>query len=301
MAWEPTKPVTVIIGNQPGSGNEIGFRVLSSVVKDANFVIELKPGGDGVVSMNYMYDAKPDGYTIAIPSYMGTFVTNDIWQKDLKKYQYNSFTNVMGMGKSPLCIVANSKSVVNNYKELEQLVKNTNKPITFATGGGAHRMTYEFFMMKSKGNKEQVKFTQYPGPLQAVTAVASDSGIEFGILPVSVALPLIQSGKVKILGITGDRKLKNLPNVEPIKVGGSYIDVFAAWAMVLPPNTPKEVVKWYRDAFYSALHNPEVKKYYDDNLIFVDEKETNPEGFIEGIERLRGVWIPLSKQVNLLD
>lgn len=305
FAWEPTKPITVIIGNQPGSGNEIGFRAISAVVNKANpdvtFVIELKPGGDSVVAMNAMYDAKPDGYTIAIPSYMSTFVTNDIWQKDMKKFQYNSFTNVFGMGKSPLCIVANPKSKVNSIHELSELVKNTEKPITFAVGGGAHRMTFEYFMLKAKGNKNLVKFAQYPGPLQAVTAVASDAGLEFGIMPISVALPLIQSEKVKVLGITGERRLARLPDVEPIKVGGSYIDVFAAWAMVLPPNTPKEIVEWYQRNFVPAIHSAEVNRYYEDNLIFVDEKELNSDGFIKGIEKLRGTWIPLSRQVNLLD
>jgi tripartite-type tricarboxylate transporter receptor subunit TctC len=305
LAWEPTKPITVIIGNQPGSGNEIGFRAISAVVNktnpDVTFVIELKPGGDSVVAMNYMNEAKPDGYTVAIPSYMSTFVTNDIWQKDIKKFQYNSFTNIMGMGKSPLCIVTNPNSKINSINELAELVRTTDKPITFAVGGGAHRMTFEYFMLKAKGNKKQVKFTQYPGPLQAVTAVASNAGIEFGIMPISVALPLVQADKVKVLGITGDRKLARLPNVEPIRVGGSYIDVFAAWAMVLPPNTPPEIVEWYRKTFAPALNSNEVKRYYEENLIFVDEKELNPEGFIKGIEKLRGVWIPLSQQVNLLD
>jgi tripartite-type tricarboxylate transporter receptor subunit TctC len=304
FAWEPTKPITVIIGNQPGSGNEVGFRAISAVVNKTNnatFVIELKPGGDSVVAMNALMEAKPDGYTIAIPSYMSTFVTNDIWQKDIKKFQYDSFTPVFGMGKSPLTIVANSNSKINTVAELTELVRTTNKPITFALGGGAHRMTYEYFMLKAKGNKDMVKFTQFPGPLQAVTSVASDAGTEFGIMPIAIALPLIQAGKVKPIGITGERRLARMPNVEPIKVGGSHIDIFAAWAMILPPNTPKEIVEWYQKTFTPALRSSEIKQYYDDNLIFIDERELNPVGFMRGIEKLRGVWIPLSQQVNLLD
>ena len=86
FAWEPTKPITVLIGNQPGSGNEVGFRAISAIVEknnsNAHFIVELKPGADSVVAMNLLYESKPDGYTIAIPSYMSTFVTNDIWQKN---------------------------------------------------------------------------------------------------------------------------------------------------------------------------------------------------------------------------
>jgi tripartite-type tricarboxylate transporter receptor subunit TctC len=304
FAWEPTKPITVLIGNQPGSGNEVGFRAISAIVMrdnpKANFIIELKPGADSVIAMNMLYDAKPDGYTIAIPSYMSTFVTNDIWQKNQKKFAYNSFTNVMGMGKSPLCIVANPTSKINTIPELVNYVQHTTKPVTVAIGGGAHRMTFEYFIYIAHGNKDLVKTSQFPGPLQAVTATASDAGFEFGIMPVAIAKPLIDAGKVKLIGVTGERRVSAYPKVEPIQVNGKHIDVFAAWALILPPGTPSEIVAWYQRNFTPALESAEIKKYYDDNLIFLDKSELTPAGFARGIEKLRAVWMPLSQRVDLL-
>jgi len=303
LAWEPTRPITVLIGNQPGSGNEVGFRAISAIVMrenpKANFVIELKPGADSVVAMNMLYEAKPDGYTIAIPSYMSTFVTNDIWQKNQKKFAYNSFTNVAGMGKSPLCIVANPTSKINTVPELIDYVQHTTKPVTVAVGGGAHRMTFEYFMYKAHGNKDLVKTSYFPGPLQAVTATASDAGFEFGIMPVAIAKPLIDAGKVKLIGVTGERKVAYYPKAEPILVGGSHIDVFAAWALILPPGTPSDIVAWYTRNFVPALESAEIKKYYDDNLIFLDKRELTPSGLGHGIEKLRATWIPLSQRVDL--
>ena len=304
VAWEPTKPITVLIGNQPGSGNEVGFRAISAIVQknnpNANFIIELKPGADSVVAMNLLYDAKPDGYTIAIPSYMSTFVTNDIWQKNQKKFQYNSFTNVLGMGKSPLCVVANPKSKINTVPELVDYLQHTTKPVTVAIGGGAHRMMFEYFMYIAHGNKDLVKTSQFPGPLQAVTATASDAGFEFGIMPVAIAKPLIDAGKVKLIGVSGERRVTAYPRVEPIHVNGHYIDVFAAWALILPPGTPSDIVAWYIRNFTPALESAEIKRYYDDNLIFLDRRELTPNGFANGIEKLRATWIPLSQRVDLL-
>lgn len=304
LAWEPTKPISVQIGFGPGSGNELGFRVLSAAISkthpDVNFIIELKPGASSVLSSNYLYESKPDGYTVGVPSYMGTFVTNDIWEKDIKKFKYNSFTNIMGLGKSPLVFVANYKSKINTSAELADLVKNTNHPITFAVGGGAHRMAFEYFIINANGNRDKVTFSLHRGPLQAVTSVASDAGIEFGIMPLSIALPLIQSKHVKIIGITGNRKMAQLPDVEPIKVNGNYINIYAAWALVLPPNTPADIVEWYRTTFTAALRTPEVQKYFYDNLIFLEESELTPAGLSKEIENLRNTWMPLSQQVNLL-
>jgi tripartite-type tricarboxylate transporter receptor subunit TctC len=302
-AWEPTHPITVLIGNKPGSGNEVGFRAIAAEVTRINpkieFIISNKPGADSVIAMNALMTAKPDGYTVAVPSYMSTFVTNDIWQKDIKRFKYDDFTYIMGMGKSPLAFVANAKSSVTNIDQLAERVKNTDQPITFALGGGAHRMAYEYFMFKVGGNKQLVKNTQFPGPLQAVTAVATDAGMEFGIMPIAIAKPLVDAGKVKVLGITGDRAIESLPGISPVMAGDSNIDIFAAWALILPPNTPQEIVSWYQRVFEPALRSGALRKYYDENLMFLDLKETTPQGFTHGIERLRAVWMPLAQQVDL--
>ena len=300
FAWQPTKPVNVLIGFQPGSGNEVGFRVLAKQVQLANpdvkFIVELKPGADSVLATNALAAAEPDGHTISIPSYMGTFVTNDIWQKDLKKWQYNSITNVIGMGKSPMAIVANPTSKVNTPKELNELLRNTDKPITFAVGAGAHRMTFEYIMDKSRGNRELVKYAQHQGPLQAVTAVASDAGMEFGIMPVAIAKPLLDAGRVKLIGISGDKRIAGL-DAEPYRVGGQYINVFAAWALSLPPDTPKEIVDWYQKAFAAAIKTAEVQQFYKDNFIFVEQAELTPKGLAQHIEHLRSIWIPIGDKI----
>jgi tripartite-type tricarboxylate transporter receptor subunit TctC len=304
FAWEPAKPISVVIGFQPGSGNEVGFRVLAAEVTkanpNANFLIELKPGADSVIASNYLYQAKPDGYTVSVPSYMGTYITNDIWQKDLKKWQYDSFSSVMGMGKSPLTIVANPSSKVNTVDELVDLVKTTKRPVNFAVGSGAHRMTFEYFMWKAEGNRDLVKYVQYQGPLQTVTATASDAGIEFGIMPISIALPLVKAGKVKVIGITGDQKLAGLPAAEPILVGGGYIDIYAAWSLALPPNAPSDIIEWFRKSFTAALDTPAVKQYYKDNLIIALPEELTPTGFDQHIKHLRSVWMPLADKVDLI-
>jgi tripartite-type tricarboxylate transporter receptor subunit TctC len=102
-----------------------------------------------------------------------------------------------------------------------------------------------------------------------------------------------------LIGVTGERKVAYYPKVEPIKVNGSYIDVFAAWALILPPGTPSDIVAWYTRNFIPALDSAEIKQYYHDNLIFVDHSETTPSGFAVGIERLRATWMPLSQRVDL--
>jgi tripartite-type tricarboxylate transporter receptor subunit TctC len=180
-----------------------------------------------------------------------------------------------------------------------RLVQTTDKPVTFALGGGAHRMTYEYFMLNAKGNRNKVDFVMFPGPAQALQSVASDAGTEFGIMPIAIANSLVQSGHVKVIGITGDKRLERLPQAEPIVVGGNHITVMAAWALALPPNTPQEIVDWYAKNFIPAIRSAEVKRYYEDNLISIDPKQLTPQGFDKHILELRKEYMPLAKTIDI--
>ena len=165
-AWEPTKPVQVLIGTAPGSGNEISFResasILSQTDKKTKFVVENSPGADSALAANVLFESAPDGHTMAVLSHMSLYVTNDVYESKVKKYNYDSFSEVLTLGKSPLVLVANIKSKVNTPKEFAELVVNTDKPINVAIGGGAHKTAYVYLMNKIKGsNQDLVKSIQF--------------------------------------------------------------------------------------------------------------------------------------------
>ena len=298
LAWQPTKPVTVIVGFGPGSLNETGFRAVAQQIQKAHpnvqFQIDLRPGADSVIAHNALAAAAPDGHTIAIPTVLSMFVTNDIWQKDVKKFQADNIVGVTSMGAVHMAIVANSTSKVNSAAELNRLLKETTKPITFAVGAGPHRMTWEMIMDRANGNRDLVKFAQYNGPVQAITAAASDAGIEFGIVPVNFAMPLVQAGKVKLIGVSGSRKVAGS---EPYRVNNQFVNVQGEWALVLPPETPSDIVKWYQSAFATALQTAEVQQFLADNYCYLEPANTTPAGFTKHVRELQATWLPLAPRL----
>ena len=306
LAWEPTKPVTVIVGNTPGAGNEIAFRKLAEIVQRSNpkfiFVVQNIPGADSVVAQNKFLDVTPDGYTINLPSHMSTYVTNDIWQKDIKKFNYNSFTDVLTMGKSPLVLVASPKSMINTPEDFITLIAKTNKPINVATGGGAHRTAFEYLMFRGQGNKDLVKPIRFNGPMPAVTSVASfdgKGGTEFGIMPIAVAKPLIDAGKVKAIGFTGTRKMDQYPNVPLLNTVAPGINVYAAWSLQLPPKTASNIVEWYQQEFSKAIRTAEYKDWANNQVVFFEESELAPEGLRKHMDDLRKTFLPVLETIDL--
>ena len=306
FAWEPTKPVTAIVGNAPGAGNEMAFRKLAEIVAKKNpgfvYIVQPMPGADSVVANNKFLDAPADGHTINLPSHMSSYVTNDIWEKSIKKYNYDTFVDVLTMGKSPLVLVASPKSDVNTPQEFARLIRTATSPINVATGGGAHRTAFEYLMSKGKGNADQVKAIKFNGPVAAVQSVAQydgKTGTEFGIMPIAVARSMVEAGKVKAIGFTGTRKIPQFPNVPLLASVAPGINVYAAWSIQLPPGTDKEIVAWYQREFSAAVRSAEYKEYADANVIFYAEDELTPAGLKKHMDELRSTFLPVLSKLDL--
>jgi tripartite-type tricarboxylate transporter receptor subunit TctC len=307
LAWEPTHTVTVIVGNTPGAGNEIAFRELAAIVQKTTpnfvYIVENKPGADSVIAQNQFFTAQPDGYTVNLPSHMSTYVTNDIWEAKIKRnWSWDSFTDVMTMGKSPLALVASPKSKINTPIEFVRLIATTTRPINIAVGGGAHRTAYEYLMTKAHGNTDLIKPIRFNGPLPAVISVSTfdgRDGTEFGIMPIAVARPLVEAGKVKIIGFTGTHTMPQYPNVPLLNTIAPGINVYAAWSLQLPSNTPKPIVDWYQKKFAAAARSKEYRTWCEQNVVFTEEAELQPEGLHRQMVNLRETFLPVLRQIDL--
>ena len=306
QAWEPVKPVTVIVGNTPGAGNELAFRKLAEIVQQTNpkfvYVVNNIPGADSVIAQNKFLTEPADGYTVNLPSHMSTYVTNDIWEKKIKKFQYNDFTEVLTMGKSPLVLVAGTKSRVNTPQEFVKLINTTTWPISIAVGGGAHRTAFEYLMEKGHGNRDMVKPIKFNGPAPAVASVAQYDGTigtEFGIMPIAVAKPLVDAGRVRAIGFTGTRKMPQFPNVPLLRDVAPGIRVYAAWSLELPKGTPQEVVDWYQQKFSAAVRSKEYAEWMESNVVFYEESELTTKGLNQTMEELRATFLPVLEKLDL--
>ena len=306
QAWEPARPVTVIVGNTPGAGNELAFRKLAEIVQQTNpkfvYVVNNIPGADSVIAQNKFLTEPADGYTVNLPSHMSTYVTNDIWEKKIKKFQYNDFTDVLTMGKSPLVLVAGTKSSVNTPQEFVKLINTTTKPISVAVGGGAHRTAFEYLMEKGHGNRDMVKPIKFNGPAPAVASVAQYDGTigtEFGIMPIAVAKPLVDAGRVRAIGFTGTRKMPQFPNVPLLRDVAPGIRVYAAWSLELPKGTPQEVVDWYQQKFSAAVRSKEYAEWMESTVVFYEESELTTKGLNQTMEELRATFLPVLEKLDL--
>lgn len=302
MAWTPPKAVTAAVGYAPGSGNEVSFRIASSVLektnKDANYIVLNKPGAGETVGLNWFVKQPLDGSTMYIASQQGVFTATEIWYPKHAQYNPMDLEFVTTIAKSPLCVVAHIDSKTNTPQELVKRLKETKTPINFALGATAHKIVFEYLMEKTGGNHDLVKTALYKGPAQAVQDVGGNQ-VEFGILPTAIAYPLVKAGKVKYIALAGEQRLAQIPEVPLWKDTVPGLNVYAAWMIVLPPGSPKEQIDYYNRVFVPAINSAEAKKMFDDNLMFTVKSEQTPEGARKYIEGLRAQWMPYIRKIPL--
>jgi tripartite-type tricarboxylate transporter receptor subunit TctC len=300
LAWQPTKPITVVFPNGPGAGNEISFRMVSGIVEKktgASFVAEYKPGADGNIAMNYFNTLPADGYHVAVPACQSNYVTPDIWYSSMVKYNAMDFEPVANIGRSPLAFWAKANSPVNTPQELITAIKKKERPIQFAIGGAGHKLAVEYLSTSLNVQGDMVETIMYKGPAQALQDVLGGH-VEFGVTPVGVGLPLYQAGKIKLIGMANEHPIKGFEKIPLMKDYAPGLNIHGCWNLVLPPKTPADVQTWYRENFIPALRSQELKTKYEENLMFITPTELSPEGVRASMVKLRQVWQPIARKIK---
>ena len=216
LAWQPTKPVTVVFPNGPGAGNEISFRIVADIVEKktgAKFVPEYRPGADGNIAINHLVTVPRDGHTIAVPACQSNWVTPEIWYPHMIRYNPMDLEPVANIARSPLAFWARPNSKINTPEEFVAAIRNKERPLTVAIGGGGHKLAVEYLVDKLRvPGGDRLETVMYKGPAQALLDVMGGH-VEFGVTPVAVGYPHVQAGKLKFIGIADTRPLPGLEHI----------------------------------------------------------------------------------------
>lgn len=300
-AWQPTKPVNVVIGFAPGSGNEVSFRGVAAIVEKNNpgvtFVVENRPGADAALAMNYFIGLPSDGHHINVASQQNTWVMGEVLNRDIARWTPNSFEYAINIAKSPLAIIAHKDSPVTTPQELIRLLETTNRNINFAVGSSSHKLAFEYLINNIKSRKHQILTANYKGPNQAGSDVAGGH-VEFGVIPAAIAYQFYKTGKVKIIALCGEKRLDLIPNVPLMEKYVPGLNVYAGWGILLPKNTPREVVEWYNREFKRAILSKQAQEFFKQNLMFVEERELTPDGYQASMLTLRHRWQPIARGMD---
>lgn len=299
-AWEPSKPIITLIGNSPGSGNEISFRMVQTELEkksNVSFVIVNKPGVSELVAANHFATQPADGHTILVAACNDIYVAPEVWYPTVTKFNAMHFVPVATIGKAPFAFWANINSKVNTPQELIDAMRKNDQKINFALGSPGHRLALEYLIENQKIPHSHIQPIMYNGGGAALRDVMGGH-VEFAITPVATGWANMPSGKLKLIGVASDKKLAGLEKYPLMKDTVTGLTIGTCWSLLLPPEAPQNVQAWYRDNFVPVLRTKEIQSQFEKNLIQPAPNEHTPEGVKEGMTNLRRIWMPVARRFS---
>ncbi|MBS0428839.1 MAG: tripartite tricarboxylate transporter substrate binding protein [Proteobacteria bacterium] len=262
-AW-PDQPITLVVPYTPGTGIDLIARQLSAQLPQAlgqPVVVDNIPGASGNIGSEKVARAKPDGYTLMVQ--VNTLVMNKSLYKSLAYDPVADFTPVTLTSWGTLLLVTNPQT--QKATTLAQLIASAKAQpgkLTYATPGVGtpHHLSMALLM---QGTGTELLHVPYKGTAGAVTDLLGGR-IDAMFLPVHVALPHIQAGKLRALATGSAKRLPQLPEVPTLAEAGVAVDNVDMWYGVLAPKgTPPDVVQRLNREITAVLKQPQVAKSFE--------------------------------------
>jgi tripartite-type tricarboxylate transporter receptor subunit TctC len=256
----PTKPIRVIDGYPPGGTTDIVARFIAPKFLESQrhpWVIENRPGAQGIIANDMVARSAPDGYTLLM--FTGSHAVHPSIYKNLPYDLTRAFTPVVMTSDSQSVLMVHPSVPARTVKELIAVAKASPGRLNFSSGGpgsGSH-MAMELF-----ASMAGIRMTHIPykGGAPAVMDIAAGHvDLGFGTMP--IAMPHIRSGKVRALAVSRHTRAIALPDVPTVAEAGlPGYEATNATGVLAPAGTPREIVVKLQQEIARILKMPDVRE-----------------------------------------
>ncbi len=260
QASYPERPIRLVVPYAPGGSADIVARLVAEAWGKAaggTMVIENRAGAGGNLGVDSVAKAEPDGYTLGLQT-----VSLAINPALTPKMPYDTLKDLAPIGmvaSSQHVLVANPKVPASNVKELVALLKSKPGKYSYGSAGAGSTFHMAAELFKSTAGVSMVHIPYRGGGPALVDTMGGQVEMSFPVL--SAALPHIQAGKLKALGVTGPARSPLLPGVPTIAEAGVPAYSFETWFMVFAPaRTPQPVIDKLNAALRQTLTAPAVRE-----------------------------------------
>ena len=254
----PSKPIRYIVTSSPGSGLDIYGRIIAGGLTEVlgqQVFVENRAGAGGNIAAAIAAKAPADGYTLL--QINNNHTINVTLYRNLTYDVIRDFSPIAKVFQSPYIIAVHPSLPVKSISELIKLAKSRPGELTYSSAGAGSGTFMATALFKSQTGVDMLHIP-YVGGGPALRAVLS-GGVPVYSAPLSSAITHIPQ-RLRALAVTSGKRHSLLPGVPTVaeSVPGYEFD---AWAgLMVPVNTPKEVIARVRSTVVSALNSPEVSK-----------------------------------------
>ncbi len=279
----PTRPVKIVTPLAAGGAADVIGHAVGDAFTAATklpVIIDNRPGGGGTLAAVTVARAEPDGTTLLLGTAAALNVA-PVLAKNFPADLVGSLTPLALAVELPMCLVVNKSLPVNNITELIAYVKARPGKLAFGSSGAntVHHIAGEFLKLQAGIDMVHVP---YRGGSPAMTdLLAGQIPILFATL--STAIPFIDSGAVKVIGMVEGKRSRSRPDIPTIGEGLPGYAMPQSWVGFLgPPGMSPALVTHMNAALVAAISSPKVRKTLEDNGFEVNT--STPEEFANVIK-----------------
>jgi tripartite-type tricarboxylate transporter receptor subunit TctC len=253
----PSKTVRILVPYAPGGATDIVARILGEHMRQAlgqSFVVENKPGANGILAINEMLSSRPDGYTLMIGNVTTNAITPVLSPDKLSGYE----TKVVPLGRLvdiPALLVATTTNFApkTTAEIIDYTKKNPGKVRYGTVGAGSYPHFDMAFFAKRAGDLDMIAIHNKAGASGVINdMVTGDTQIAF--LNAASTASMIKAGKIRAVAQVNHARLPDYPDVPTMQeVGFADVGTVAWQAMFAPAETPKEVVELLHKSAIAAM------------------------------------------------
>ena len=257
----PSKPIRLVVPFAPGGTSEIVARAVAQQLTTQlgqSVFVENKAGGAGTIAMAEVAKAAPDGYTLIL-GHVGTLAVNP-YAMARQPYDVNrDFVPVALLARVPNLFVVNANVPAKDFKEFVALAKKEPGKLNYGSAGAGSVNHLALELMNARADIVVVH-VPYRGIADATKDLLGGA-IQSMTASIPATLPLVAEKRVKVLAVTGAKRIPQLPGVPSWQEEGvPNANVVNYWGIVAPAGTPPAIVARLNADVQKVLAQPDVRE-----------------------------------------
>ena len=285
----PSRHISIVVPFAAGTGTDVITRVIAERMAKSlkvTILVDNKPGASGQIGTDFVARAQPDGYTLLVAT-ISTHSANPYLYKTLRYDPVKDFSPIGRLTLNPLALLVKPASPFRSVQDVVQYAKANPGKLAYGYGNTGGQVSAA--MLVSMG-KIQALAVPYKSTPQVFTDLMGGQ-IDFGFVDFAASMTLIESGKLKALAMTGQKRFSRAANTPAVSETPGFEDFsLLAWlGLMAPAGTPKPIIDRLNAELRSALEVPELKQRLERQMGSVVEP-TTVEEFLVFLQEQNNTW-----------
>lgn len=294
----PNRPIRIILPAPAGSGVDITARTIAQKLTEAwgqQVVVDNRPGANGIIGMEAVAKAKPDGYTL-LQGFTSALTINPYVYKSLPYDTFRDYSPITQTVTNTMVLVVNPFLPVRSAKELVALGKSRPGDLVYASAGIGNltHLAGELLRVEAKIKTLHVP---YKGETPGFTALVGGETAFMFIAALGVSTH-IATGKLRLLATCGEKRATAFPDTPTMIESGFPKVVVTGWGGFLAPaGTPAEILQKVQRETARVLFTPEIRERL--SSLGAEPVGSNPEEFAAFVKAEAEKWSRVTREAGI--